>query len=270
MRGGAQAHLIEADDGYAYVVKFRNNPQHHRILANEFLTSVFLRYLRISTPQIAIVQLSEDFLRANPEIAIQQGPRRLDVTPGWHFGSRYPGAPEKLPVYDFVPDALLGEVVNLAEFLGMLVFDKWVANADGRQAIFFRAGVRRPSPAGREECRRGMVALMIDEGFAFDGPNWSFPDSPLQGLYHRPLVYRQVESLDSFQPWLDRIVHFPVEVVDEARRQIPPQWIEGEERQLETLLEVLLRRRRRVPDLLRDCRSARPALFPNWREGAVK
>src|ERR1035438_6617674 len=35
MRGGAQAHLLEADDGKWYVVKFRNNPQHRRVLVNE-------------------------------------------------------------------------------------------------------------------------------------------------------------------------------------------------------------------------------------------
>ena len=44
MRGGAQAHLIEADDGNFYVVKFRNNPQHRRILVNEWLGGSFLRF----------------------------------------------------------------------------------------------------------------------------------------------------------------------------------------------------------------------------------
>ena len=49
MRGGAQAHLIEAADGHCYVVKFLNNPQHRRILVNEWIASVFLRYLGISS-----------------------------------------------------------------------------------------------------------------------------------------------------------------------------------------------------------------------------
>ena len=56
MRGGAQAHLMECDDGHFYVVKFRNNPQHRRILMNEWIASVFLNYLQISTPPTAIVQ----------------------------------------------------------------------------------------------------------------------------------------------------------------------------------------------------------------------
>jgi len=42
MRGGAQAHLLQADDDYWYVVKFRNNPQHRRILVNELLSATIL------------------------------------------------------------------------------------------------------------------------------------------------------------------------------------------------------------------------------------
>ena len=54
MRGGAQAHLLEADDGHWYVVKFRNNPQHRRVLVNELLASKLLAYLRISAPETAL------------------------------------------------------------------------------------------------------------------------------------------------------------------------------------------------------------------------
>ncbi len=73
MRGGAQAHLLECGDGHFYVVKFRNNPQHRRILINEWIASVFLNYLKISTPPAAIVSLSPGFLEANPDIHIQLG-----------------------------------------------------------------------------------------------------------------------------------------------------------------------------------------------------
>lgn len=39
MRGGAQSHLMLASDGKLYVVKFQNNPQHIRVLANEMLAT---------------------------------------------------------------------------------------------------------------------------------------------------------------------------------------------------------------------------------------
>ncbi|MCX6637426.1 MAG: hypothetical protein NT090_20420 [Acidobacteria bacterium] len=142
MRGGAQAHLMEADGGRFYVVKFVNNPQHRRILVNEMIASVLLDYLRISQPETAVIELTPQFLGENPDVFIQLGTRRAPVPPGWHFGSRYPGDPNLTAVYDFIPDALLSRVVNFNEFLGMLVFDKWAANADARQSIFFRARIK--------------------------------------------------------------------------------------------------------------------------------
>src|ERR1700676_5599465 len=76
MRGGAQAHLLECDDGHYYVVKFRNNPQHRRILVNEWIASVFLNYLRISMPETAIVNLPADFLAGNSDRDIREIPPR--------------------------------------------------------------------------------------------------------------------------------------------------------------------------------------------------
>lgn len=263
MRGGAQAHLLEADDGHFYVVKFRNNPQHRRILVNEWISSVFLRYLDISAPDTAIVELTREFLDSNPEVQIQLGTRQLAVETGWHFGSRYPGDPARLAVYDFLPDALIAKVENLAHFRGVYVFDKWMGNADARQSIFLRAKLRDFLPHGPE--RTGFIALMMDHGYVFDGPHWVFTDSPLQGLYFRPMVYEQVRSLADFQPWLDRIVHFPVEVMDDALKTLPAQWTEGDEDSVEALLEKLMRRRARVPELVASGRESRANPFPLWR-----
>lgn len=266
MRGGAQAHLLEADDGNFYVVKFKNNPQHRRVLVNELIAGVFLRYLQITAPETAIVELGREFLKQNPEICIQLGSQRLPVEPGWHFGSRYPGPPDRLTIYDFIPDLLLQKVVNLREFLGILVFDKWTGNADARQAIFFRSNVREWAPAAEPRpVRLGFLAQMIDHGYVFNGPHWDFVDSPLAGLYFRTVVYEGVRSWDDFQPWLDRVVHFPEEIVDEACRQIPPEWLDGDEEACDALLSRLLRRGKRVPDLLREVSHGRGNPFPNWR-----
>jgi hypothetical protein len=264
MRGGAQAHLLECDDGHFYVVKFRNNPQHRRILINEWIASVFLNYLEISTPEAAIVNLSAGFLEANPEIYIQLGSRHQPVESGWHFGSRYPGDPGKVMVYDFLPDALLHKVVNAGEFLGVLAFDKWMSNADARQSIFFRARLRQWSP-NETAPRAGFVAYMMDHGYVFDGPHWKFPDSPLQGLYFRPSVYQSVRGWEDFQPWLDRVVYFPEEVVDAAEKQIPPEWLAEDGAELQAMLGKLMARRRRVPDLIRDSRGGRVNPFPEWK-----
>lgn len=269
MRGGAQAHLIEAADGHCYVVKFFNNPQHRRILVNEWIAAVFLRYLGIATPEPAMIRVTPEFLAENPEVYFQSGSTRQPVEPGWHFGSRFPGDPMRLVVYDFLPKTLLAHVENQRDLLGTLAFDQWLGNADSRQAIFFRARLREWLPAYEAHPQRlGFVAQMIDHGFIFDGPHWRLCESPLHGLYFQPEVYHSVRSLDDFQPWLDRIVHFPEAVVDEALSQIPPAWLEGDEPELTRLLELAMRRRKRVPDLLAKCGNPRAKVFPGW-QGAV-
>lgn len=267
MRGGAQSHLIQASDGHYYIVKFRNNPQHHRVLVNELIAAEILSYLQISTPASELVQVPEEFLRENPETAIQLGTRSTTPDAGWAFGSRHPGDPEITAVYDFVPDSLLAQVQNREEFLGALVFDKWTGNADGRQAIFFRAQLKEWMPQIKAGPRKtGFVALMIDHGFIFNGPHWNFSESALQGLYPRRMVYEPVKSLEDFQPWLERVEHFPDEVLDRALRRIPPAWIEDEEDELERLLESLLRRRNRVAELLEQSRN----VFLNWEKARKK
>jgi hypothetical protein len=288
MRGGAQAHLIEAADGFFYVVKFQNNPQHRRILVNDWIGASLLHYLGLSTPQPAVVRLSAEFIAAHPDLYIQLGTRRVPPEPGWHFGSRFPGDPMRTVVYDYLPDVLLLKVENRDEFAGMLAFDQWTGNADSRQAIFFRARLKEWFPgsnlkrtgtsitgAGRANTERGrdgaetekhgFVAQMIDHGFLFEGPHWRFGDSPLRGLYHRPLVYQDVSGMADFEPWLERIVHFPEELIDQTVKQIPPAWLDGDEEALDNLLGQLLRRCKRVPELVEACRTERTSVFTNWR-----
>ena len=271
MRGGAQAHLIEASDGHFYVVKFVNNPQHRRVLINEWIAATFLRYLGLSSPEVAMVRISEDFVAANPEVNLQLGRQSMAPAVGWHFGSRHPGDPARTTVYDFLPDALLVRVANLAEFAGVLAFDKWMSNADARQAIFFRAKITGSGAPGRGAAGLGFVAQMVDNGYVFEGPHWRLTDSPLQGLYFRPLVYAHLRGLTDFEPWLERIRHFPEEVVDQAIKQIPPAWLDaegldGERDEFERLLYRLMERRKRVPDLIEGCRTGRVDPFPGWRK----
>jgi hypothetical protein len=266
MRGGAQSHLIAGEDGECYVVKFTNNPQHRRILVNEWLANAFLRYLQIHVPQTAVIQVSETFLAQNPDVYFSLGSRRERVVPGMHFGSKMSVNPDKVAVFDFLPEKLLGKVENRAEFLGTLVFDKWVGNADSRQAVFFRARAKTWTPLrGEAPARIGFFAQMIDHGFAFNGPHWEFQDTPLNGLYFRTSVYEDVTSLDSFQPWLDMVTNFPIEVIDAAWKEIPREWLDQDEDELEKLLEALLKRRRKVTQLIEDVRRTRASAFPNWR-----
>lgn len=268
MRGGAQAWLIRADDGHHYVVKFLQNGQHPRILVNEWLCSCFLLHLQLCTAQPALVRCSEAWLRSAGErgLGIESGGLPKPVQPGLHYGSRVPVDPNRTAIYDFLPDSIMDVVQNRSHFHGLLAFDQWVSNADTRQAVYFRGSAREHlRDAVHPSASECYLAMMIDHGYAFQGPDWRLDDLPRQGLYPRPSAYLGIRSWEDLEPWLSRIVHFSESAVDEALKRIPSAWLApGDEGALERLLEQLLRRTRRVPDLISACRQARPELFPHW------
>src|SRR5580704_16924305 len=137
MRGGAQSHLMRCSDEHYYVVKFQNNPQHRRILVNELLGTKLAARLGLPTVPVAIVEVSEELIRLTPELAMELPRSRIPCLPGLQFGSRYPDDPRRLTLHYFLPDERLREVGNLHHFAGMLVFDKWTCNTNGRQTVFF-------------------------------------------------------------------------------------------------------------------------------------
>jgi hypothetical protein len=261
MRGSAQAHLLECDDGSFYVVKFSNNPQGgRRVLDNEFVSSLLLKRLGIHTPEIGVVNLDHDFLKANPEVRISQGSDQTDMPEiGPHFGSLHVGGPVPVTVFDFLPSAMLSEVVNRGEFLGVMAFDKWVSNADGRQAVFYRARISSEMPGHPSV---GWVAQFIDNGLAFQGRDWTFYDSPVQGIYMRRIIYGRRLSLRDFEPWVSAVMQIGQDVLDGIFKLLPPAWVEGQEHELQRVLNQLNDRRERVPELLAEtvkCIQAMPA-----------
>src|SRR3954465_8771023 len=138
MRGGAQGHLMRCSDGFFYVVKFRNNPQHVRVLANEMLAARLAEEGGLPVPAAGGGEVSQWLVAHTPELKIELTGGSLQCEPGLQFGSRYVVDPLDGQVLDFVPESLLGRVRNLETFAGMLAMDKWTCNANGRQAAFWR------------------------------------------------------------------------------------------------------------------------------------
>jgi HipA-like protein len=295
MRGGAQSHLMRCSDDYYYVVKFQNNPQHRRILVNELLGTRLARRLGLPTAPVEVVEVGAELIRLTPELCIELPRSRTPCAAGPQFGSRYPGDPREMTLHDFLPDEKLREVKNLHDFAGMLVFDKWVCNTNGRQTVFFeeaaRAGGATPGAVetgarqggvargtlaqsegmregAQEEAGRGRAykTVMIDQGFCFNAGEWNFPDAPLRGLYARSRVYEGVTGMDSFGPWLERLEKRITEkVLADMVEEIPPAWYEDDYDAVLRLLEQLQRRKPRVEELILSAKSSNRQPFASWR-----
>jgi hypothetical protein len=257
MRGGAQSHLMRCEDGDYYVVKFQNNPQGGRVLANEMLAGRLALALGLPVSEPEVIEVSDWLVEHSPDMFLQRGDGRVRCASGLQFGSRFPCDPLRTPVYDFLPDALLREVRNRDRFLGMLVFDKWTCNCDARQLVFHRLA---------EEASQ-YAATMIDQGFCFNAAAWDFPDAPARGLYGRPAVYTEVEGLESFEPFLTRLENLDDDILEEAAARVPPEWYEAKTDQLGALVNTLRERRQTVPSLILACQRATNNLFPNWKAG---
>src|ERR1700744_30786 len=91
MRGGSQSHLMWTDDGFAYVVKFQNNPQHLRVLSNELLATRLAKLIGLSVPHCEVVEVGAWLIEHTEELQMEFGGRRERCLPGRHFGSRLVG-----------------------------------------------------------------------------------------------------------------------------------------------------------------------------------
>lgn len=255
MQGGAQGHLMLGADGNAYVVKFQNNPQHMRVLANEFVASRLAKAVGLTVPEAELVEVTKWLVDNTSELEIDLGRDRVKCKPGLQFGSRFVGGLMPGQVVDYLPEEKLAEVTNLAEFAGILALDKWTGNCNGRQAVF-----------ARKQRERRYRAVFIDFGYCFHAGDWEFEDAPLRGVYYRNVVYQHVTGWESFEPWLTRLETTDADTIWAAAGEVPPEWYGGDLGEMEMLVEKLLARRARIRELIEDFGRSDRRPFPKWRE----
>ena len=258
MKGGAQSHLMRCEDDHFYVVKFRNNPQHERVLANEFLATKLGEQLGLPMPAAAIVYVQQRLIDNAAELTIMLGSQTLQCEPGLHFGSRYVMDPRRGQVLDYLPlEMITHQVRNLDRFAGILVLDKWTCNVDGRQAAF-----------SRKSQERKYSATFIDQGYCFNAEQWTFTDFSLRGVYPRNEVYAAVSGWNSFEPWLSRVENFDDSVIWSIAEQMPPAWYGHAWNDLEDLIRRLIERKPLVRELIRMFRDSPRRPFPKWQDAS--
>jgi hypothetical protein len=259
MNGGSKAHMCECSDGQNYIVKFQNNPQGNRTLANDLLGTLLARYMGLPVADPAIVEVTEDLIPRPSDRTLRYAPGGKLEPPGKCFGSTYltPRMPASRRPRSVAPGdlnrAYLSRLSNLEAFAGMLVFDKWVCNTDHRQVVFTR-----------NEGNPDKV-VMIDFGYCFHACRWSFPECRLTGVFGEWFVYNLIAGMEAFEPWLQILENeLDEEVLASLASLIPPIWYDFDVVALRALLTALNQRRKVVRELVRQCCSATPHSFRAW------
>lgn len=255
MRGGSQAHLMRASDGGFYVVKFTNNGQHIRVLANEYLASRIGQRLALPTPRVEVIAVSSWLVEHTADLRFEYVSRTEPCSSGLQLGSRYAADIENDFVYEYLPESMFPKVRNASAFAGILVLDKWTCNADGRQAVFSK----RARSAGWD-------VTFVDQGYCFNAGKWNFPDRALHGVYYRNHVYQHVTSWDAFEPALTRAEEMDICELWQCAEGIPPEWCGDEPEALPRLIEDLHQRRSKIRDLITGFRKSSRSPFPYWAD----
>ena len=230
MRGKSEAVLVECTNGSHYVLKFRIP---RRFLVNELLAAFLLKYLGVATPEWALVQVPEHILqnRSGKTAIIRQESCMQARLLG--FGSKFPGNPGERVVYDFLPRVLLSkQVENLTDFYGRLLFNLWTGCQEMGHAIYFRGRTSGP-----------FCAQMIDNKNILGGLSWKLPNIPLiVANCSARSIYEARPATKVLEWWAERILTVNEGTLEQAVRQVPMDWLDGDEQQLDQIMLQLLKR----------------------------
>lgn len=195
MRGGSQSSLLEAEDGNYYIVKLPDNPQGPEVLFNEAFGTLMMRFLGLPVPEWRVIALSDEFIDHNCEMWIETaGSIRQRPNAGLCFGSRLVLGGEDETLYELLPRQLFDLIENKDDFIGMLLFDVWAKQSDFRQALFLQNAKTRL-----------IKVTFIDQGDLFERRKLPRRNAHIGGSYLDPLVYRNIDLVNSIPKWEARI-----------------------------------------------------------------
>lgn len=258
MRGKSRSCLVKAEDGKHYVTKFLWSPAVRRQLINEWIGAQLLERIGLATPPVSILEAATDFLdqQESKLDAISREPHALR---GLHFGSQFPGNPRTSIVYDYLPDRFFPRVVNLDDFVGMLLLDLWCGKTSRRQAIFVR----------EKKCRRLFRALMVEYRDLFGGEAWSLDGAGAPGLHISLAAYSTLQNEASLTSWLTKIIDIPDSFLRSLASSVPREWLEGDQLALNAMLERLIIRRDSLPELALGYIRSNRERFHFWDESPI-
>lgn len=143
--GGSLPALVDADDGFSYVIKFRGAGQGRKALVAELIGGELCRFLGLRMPELVFAELDESFARTEPDEEIQD---LLRFSVGKNLGVHFlDGAITFDPNVDEISaeeaskivwlDALLMNVDRTVRNTNMLIWHKELWLIDHGASLYF-------------------------------------------------------------------------------------------------------------------------------------
>lgn len=180
LRGGSQPILVQASDGYLYVVKFQDNPQGPNVPFNEALGSLLFEVCGLRVPSWAVIEVNDGFLDRHPESWFWTGKEYRRPQAGCCFGSRFQGMGET-PVVEILSRSQMSRVSGREDFWRAWFLDILTEHCDHRQALF-----------ARQE-NGALEPIFFDHGHLFGGPLGEVAPKVLASRYLDSRIYEELD-----------------------------------------------------------------------------
>jgi hypothetical protein len=223
--GSGQHHLVEANDGFKYVVSVPSGLWIEAVPATEIICNALARRMGLTVPSPAIVAVDTDILRQmdkdgplRPFTRAKQGPRHCC---GFRFIE--PSADSgvsRAPVRD------------REQMLGALLFDCWVAN--------FRSG---RFVVAKSDALRGYKPIFFDHARCLAGADWGRYMARYQHFKVCGKVNLVPEDRRILEKWFRRISDLDMNPIWDLVFQIPRGWYGSRSARVGELLDDISIRR---------------------------
>ena len=143
--GGSLPALVDADDGFSYVIKFRGAGQGKKALVAELIGGELARLLDLRMPEMVFAELDESFARTEPDEEIQDLLRfSVGKNLGVHFLNEaitFDANVDEIDAFEASKivwlDALLMNVDRTARNTNMLIWHKELWLIDHGASLYF-------------------------------------------------------------------------------------------------------------------------------------
>jgi hypothetical protein len=212
LRGASSSVIAEADDGFKYVVKWRQDRWGTRVAFREAFGTCVFAALGILVPIWKPIYLSEALIEADQHRCLDQLGNGARIQPGVHFASRCVSEDIE-DLYRTLPGDWYGRIRNRADFWGGFVVDIWLNSSRPRQSLFMR---------GRNDSEF-MAVFVSHTGVSFA----PFPDrfQPKNACFYPDMrAYPRADAIDLINLWIDKIRRNGERAVMSALNAIPFAW----------------------------------------------
>lgn len=246
--GGSKPKIFEAEDGQEYLVKFKENEQGVRVLANDLIANAIAQRLEVACPEGLVVDLDQALLEVNSAFKYDYP---TAISPGKHFGIRVID-----DILTFPPRSLIRTASNKKEIAKFIILDVLTQNHDRNP----RSSVLLVKP--RHAPSQFQVSA-IDHGHCFGKPNWDESITKMVGNWAPTYLAEfadEIRGKEPFKEGLEKLATLTDTHIDMILDGVPDEW-GVPSIQAQALKKFLKSQRDQMADILHRNRHR----FPLWK-----